>query len=151
MKRCMLLALLAGCPMDATEIGPNIHVEISSRLNSTSDMDPDPHITLSSTATQYMLDFKITAEAGVERKSADETLPKTFVPTHFSLTIEPIAIALTETDFTPHIVLDDRRYDGGPSVDIPAAMKGTSLTVHLEGEDSRGLHSNIVDFVLALR
>lgn len=60
------------------------------------------------------------------------------------------SVTIPDSDFTTRIILDDRELARKDPFIVPGTSKGSTMTVHVEASDGRGLASNVVDFAIAL-
>ena len=157
MRIMMPMLLLAGvvatsaCVVDSLETGPVLTIALRGPLNTATPTDDDPYLILGS-RTEYACEFEVEVEAGTEVSGSGAKMKETtFVPAGFAITIAPLDLKLTQADFNPHEILDDRDYDQKMKFIIPMASMGTMLTIHAEAEDSRGVRSNVIEYRVALR
>ncbi|MBL0217244.1 MAG: hypothetical protein IPQ07_25625 [Myxococcales bacterium] len=151
MHRMMFAVALVGACVapDTTQVGPTIDVILVHTNGNATSMDADPHLTLG-TKTSYSFEVDVHTVAGTEQSNG--TPSDTMFPAEtVSVTIMPIGVSLTKAEFYVRNILEERTFEQTVKTDVPASMLGSSLMLHAETADARGLQSNTIDFTFALR
>ncbi|MCX5748242.1 MAG: hypothetical protein NT062_37800 [Proteobacteria bacterium] len=141
----VVVSLGACVAPDTTEIGPTIDVILVHPNGDATSMDADPHLTLG-TKTSYSFEVDVHTVAGTGT-CASEMFPAETV----TVTIMPIGVSLMADAFYVRNILDERTFEQNVNSEVPATMMGSSLMLHAEAADGRGLHSNTIDVTIALR
>jgi hypothetical protein len=138
--------VLAGCPVDRHEVGPVVHVQLTT-FTTVSDTDTNPMIALDG-QTSYSIDMEVDVAAGTDD---DGMTMNTFLSASMTATATVPGVTIADSPFTPHDLFDETDYNRKDPLVIPASAMGRTLSIHAEAMDSRGLRSNVLDFTVALR
>jgi len=138
--------LLTACPVDRHEVGPIVHVQLTDS-SLVKDTDTNPTLDLNG-RTSYKIDMEVDVTDGTDDNG---TMMNTFQSTAMMATATVPGVTIADSAFTPHDILDEIDYNRDAQLVIPASAMGSMLAIHAEAMDSRGLHSNVLDFTVALR
>jgi hypothetical protein len=145
--RYLLFLALAACTIKERDLkGPEIHIEMQQSFIQVGDQNPGESFMLD-TDPNYSIDITITTISGEEDDSTSTTYaPVDSVNAVFTVpTITVPTVAYTKDDSS----IDVSYMSSSPLV-IPASAKGQTMTIHVDGKDTNGLASNVIDFTAKL-
>lgn len=145
--RYLLFFALAACTIKERDLkGPEIHIEMQQSFIQVGDQNPGESFMLD-TDPNYSIDITITTISGEEDDSTSTTYaPVDSVNAVFTVpTITVPTVAYTKDDSS----IDVSYMSSSPLV-IPASAKGQTMTIHVDGKDTNGLASNVIDFTAKL-
>ena len=147
MRLVLFGLLLSACTIkERDQKGPEIHIEMEQSFIQVGDQNPGESFMLD-TAPSYSIAITITTVSGEE----DDSTSTTYAPVQ---TVNAVYTVPTITVPTVSYTKDDSSIDvsfmsTSPLV-IPASAKGQTMTIHVDGKDSNGLASNVIDFTAKL-
>ena len=135
----------AGCiPTSTSATGPNVSVTASTPSDSTSDSSVPPQLSLGTDAS-YVIAVEVDTMAGDNNGTPDPVKTLTVTTTLTGTTIP-------NSPYTPiDPSAQDLQYKRQDPIMLPSTAQGGMLAVSVDAVDGLGLHSNVVNFKIALR
>ncbi|HEY4241109.1 MAG TPA: hypothetical protein VGM88_14905 [Kofleriaceae bacterium] len=148
MKHFAILFLLSGCLVSEKDYGPTATVTLTCDDFSTSD-GSEPLLEDDTTH-----DFPITIEIDIAPGS--KTVRNSEDDTHYPVTSIDATLGDTQLSFSDFTTSDESSdYEqvlmSNDPVTLPGSAAGSTLQVTFDMTDSRGLHTNTIDFAVELQ
>jgi hypothetical protein len=147
MRFVLILILVSACTIkERDQKGPEIHIAMAQSFIQVDDQTPGASFMLD-TDPSYSIDITISTIDGQE----DDSTSLTYAPV---VSINPVftvpTITVPSVTFTSDGSSEDVSYMSSSPLVIPASAKGQTMTIHVDGKDTNGLASNVIDFTAKL-